>query len=261
MPSLFATGSRPLPISVPSPDVVVALLPSPLVSALACHRCRHRLSSLARQRPPLPAVVVALVPCLSASALACHCCRRQLSSLACQRPLACHHRCSRPLPVRVRPHLTSMFATRLLSLARQRPLACRCRCRRRPRPRRPTATLTIPITSVIQRRHDHCCQQAIFAAAVAANLVLFGLLDIGFTTKPYHTSKSEASSLVGFVGWFGGWFAAKHSPPLGCIMRRIVLAFTRPRVSIHVTGLGFEPFAVCGFPTRALAFARYWLYH
>jgi len=37
-------------------------------------------------------------------------------------------------------------------------------------------------------------------------------------------------------------------------MRPIVLAFTRPRVSIHVTGLGFEPFAVClldiGFTTK-----------
>ena len=51
-------------------------------------------------------------------------------------------------------------------------------------------------------------------------------------------------------------------------MRRIVLAVTRPPVSIrvtglgfelvsiHVTGLGFEPFAVCGFPTRDSAFAR-----
>ena len=78
------------------------------------------------------------------------------------------------------------------------------------------------------------------------------------------SSKSEASSLVGFGGWFGGWggwFAAMHSPLLGYIVRRIVLAVTRSRVSIRVTGLGFEPFAVCGFPTRALTFARYWLYH
>ena len=66
------------------------------------------------------------------------------------------------------------------------------------------------------------------------------------------SSKSEASSLVGFGGWFGGWFAAKHSSPLGYIVRRIVLAVTRPRVNIRVTGLGFEPFVVCGFPTRAL---------
>jgi len=68
------------------------------------------------------------------------------------------------------------------------------------------------------------------------------------------SSKSDASSLVGFG--VDGWFAAKHSPPLGYVIRHIVLAFTRPRVSIRVTGLGFEPFAVCGFPTRALAFAR-----
>ena len=70
------------------------------------------------------------------------------------------------------------------------------------------------------------------------------------------SSKSEASSLLGFGGWFGGWFAAKQSPPLGYIVHRIVLAVTRPWVSILVMGLGFEPFTVCGFPTRALAFAR-----
>jgi len=78
-----------------------------------------------------------------------------------------------------------------------------------------------------------------------------GVLDTGFTTKPYHTCD----------GWFCGWCAAKHFPPLGYIVRRIVLAVARPRVSIRVTGLGFEPFAVCGLPTRALAFARYRLYH
>jgi hypothetical protein len=62
-------------------------------------------------------------------------------------------------------------------------------------------------------------------------------------------------------GWFGGWFAAKHSPPHGYIVRRIVLAVTTPRVSIRVTGLGFEPFAICGNRTRDFAFARYRLYH
>jgi hypothetical protein len=84
----------------------------------------------------------------------------------------------------------------------------------------------------------------------------------GLVIKPI-SSKNEASSLVGFGVWFGGWFAAKHSPPLGYIVLCIVLALTRPRVSIHVnvTGLVFEPFAVCGFPTRALAFASYQLYH
>ncbi len=39
-------------------------------------------------------------------------------------------------------------------------------------------------------------------------------------------------------------------------MRRIVLAFTRLRVSIRVTGLGFEPFTVClldiGFTTKGV---------
>ena len=101
------SGSHPLPVSVPSPDVVVAPahIPCPSASALACRRPRRRLSSLARQRPlafrrrcassrPLPvsvcprlpslssppALIPALVPCPSASALACRRCRR------------CHHR-------------------------------------------------------------------------------------------------------------------------------------------------------------------------
>jgi hypothetical protein len=56
-------------------------------------------------------------------------------------------------------------------------------------------------------------------------------------------------------GGFCGWLAAKHSPPQGYIVRRIVLAVTRPRVSIRVTGLGFEPFAVCGIPTRVFTLA------
>jgi hypothetical protein len=47
------SGSHPLPVSVPSPDVVVAPahIPCPSASALACRRPRRRLSSLARQRP------------------------------------------------------------------------------------------------------------------------------------------------------------------------------------------------------------------
>ena len=41
-------------------------------------------------------------------------------------------------------------------------------------------------------------------------------------------------------------------------MRRIVLAFiTRPQVSICVTGLGFEPFAVCGISTWDYSFAKH----
>ena len=62
MPLLFAAA--PALVSCPSassPDVVIALalVPCPLVSALACRCHRRRLSSLARQRLPLPAVIVA----------------------------------------------------------------------------------------------------------------------------------------------------------------------------------------------------------
>ena len=74
------------------------------------------------------------------------------------------------------------------------------------------------------------------------------------------SSKSEETSLVGLVvGLVVGWLLSTPLPK--DIVRHIVLAVTRPRVSIRVTGLGFEPFAVCGNPTRALAFARYRLYH
>ena len=58
------------------------------------------------------------------------------------------------------------------------------------------------------------------------------------------SSKSEASSLVrlvvGVVVGLVVGFASKHSPPQGYIVRRIVLAVTRPPVSIRVMGLGFE---------------------
>jgi hypothetical protein len=71
----------------------------------------------------------------------------------------------------------------LLSLARQRPplpavvvtAAATDGSRRaqqiiavRRRPHRPTATLAVPSTSVIQHRHNHCSHQALFAAAAAA---------------------------------------------------------------------------------------------
>jgi hypothetical protein len=40
-------------------------------------------------------------------------------------------------------------------------------------PCRPAAALAVPSTSVVQRCHNHCCQQAIFATVAAPNLVLF----------------------------------------------------------------------------------------
>ena len=54
-------------------------------------------------------------------------------------------------------------------------------------------------------------------------------------------------------GGFCGWLAAKPSPPQGYVVRRIVLAVTRPWVSIRVTGLGFEPFSICGIPTKEVS--------
>ena len=201
-------GSRPLPISV-HPRLPSSLR---RLSSLVHPRLPlswRRLSSLARQRPSSPAVIVAptLVPCPTASALACrrrHAGSRPLPVGVCPRlPSSL-----RQLLSLVRPRLPSPLC-RLSSLARQRPpspavvvapalvpcppspavvvasalvpcpsasaLACR-RCRRRrrhrPRTRRPAATLTIPSTSVVQRRHNHYCHQAVFAAA--ANRVLFG---------------------------------------------------------------------------------------
>ena len=46
----------------------------------------------------------------------------------------------------------------------------------RRRPCRPAAALTLafPSTSVVQRCHNYCHHQALFAATAAANLVLFG---------------------------------------------------------------------------------------
>jgi hypothetical protein len=147
-------GSRPLPVSIPSPDVVLvpALIPCLSASALACHlRRRCRFSSLARQhlpspavvvaacsRPlpisvPSPAIVVALVPCPSASALACHRRCRRFSSLARQRPplpAVVIATGSRPLPVSVRPCLTSLPPPVLVPCPSAFALAC-CRRRRR----------------------------------------------------------------------------------------------------------------------------------
>ena len=81
---IVAAGSHPLPVSVPLPAIIVALVPCPSASPCLTTLSR-RLSFLACQRPPtpavvvtasscplpvsvpLPAIVVALVPCLSAS--------------------------------------------------------------------------------------------------------------------------------------------------------------------------------------------------
>ena len=57
--------------------------------------------------------------------------------------------------------------------------------------------------------------------------------------KAVMTSSKSDASFPSWIWWLV--FAAKHSPPLGYVMCRIVLAFTRPRVSIRVTLLGFEP--------------------
>ena len=120
-----------MPVSIPSPDVVVAACFRPLPV-----RVRPRLPSLSppalvpcpSASPRLPsASSPALVPCPSGSlAWCCH--RRLLSSLARQRPLACRRRCrllsslarrgppspavvvaacSRPLPVSIRSRLPS----------------------------------------------------------------------------------------------------------------------------------------------------------
>jgi hypothetical protein len=40
-------------------------------------------------------------------------------------------------------------------------------------PRRPAITLAIPSTSVLQRHYNHCCHQALFAAAAAAKSCAF----------------------------------------------------------------------------------------
>jgi len=90
----------------------------------------------------------------------------------------------------VAPTLVPFSSASALACHRLRP---RCR-RRRPRPRRPTAALAIPSTSVIQRRHNYCHHQAVFAAAAAAtaaNLVLFGRSNFS-QTEELVTNKSKA---------------------------------------------------------------------
>ena len=133
MPSLIAAAPALVPCpSVSSPDVVVApsLVPCPSASALACCRhCRWHLS-LACQ-----------CPCLPSSS-------HQLSSLARQCP---------PLPAVV----VSAAATDGSGRARQIVAVRR-------RPCHPAAALAVSSTSVVQRRHNHCCHQALFAAATAA---------------------------------------------------------------------------------------------
>ena len=139
MPPLFCrhAGSRPLPISVPLPDIVIApaLVPCPSASALACRHCRRRLKSLAHQRPPSPAIVVAAA------------------------------------------------ATGGGGRARQIITVRRC-------PRRPAPALAVPSTSVVQRRHNHCRHQAVFAGA-ASNLVLFGQRTFSHKEESFR-SKSKA---------------------------------------------------------------------
>jgi len=196
MPSLFAArpGSRPLPASVPSLDVVVALVPCLSASP---HLPSSLLSSLARQRLPSPAVVVAggsrPLPVSVRPRLPCHHCAgsRPLPVSVCPRlPPS-----SRPLPVSVCPRLppssspalvpfpsaSPHLPSSLLSpLARQRPPLPAVVVRRlalvpcpsasphlpsssphqRPRachycpPRRPHSRR--PSTSIVQRRHNHC---------------------------------------------------------------------------------------------------------
>ena len=138
MPSLFAAAPALVPCpTASSPDVIVtpALLPFPTVSALACRRRCRRYLSLARQRPRLP----------SSSCW--------LSSLARQRPPS-------PAVVVVAAAINGSGHAWQIVAARRRPC-------------RPTAALAVPSTSVVQRRHNHCCHQALFAAAAAAKSCAF----------------------------------------------------------------------------------------
>jgi hypothetical protein len=142
-----------------------------------------------------------------------------LSSLACQHPLACHHRCagSRPLPASVRPRLPSsssppaivpypsasprlpLLSRRLSSLALQRPpspavvvvAAAANDGGGRAHPHCLAAALAIPSTSVVQRCHNHCRHQAVFATTATTNLVLFGRSTFSHTEESV-TSKSKA---------------------------------------------------------------------
>ena len=126
------TGSCPLPASV-----------------LAWRRCHAGSCPLpVSVRPCLPSSLPpALVPCLSVSLLSLL--LHKLSSLARQRP---------PLPAVV---VVAAAATNGRGRARQIVAVRR-------RPCRPAAALAVPLTSIVQCRHNHCCHQALFAAATAA---------------------------------------------------------------------------------------------
>ena len=135
MPSLFAAAPALVPCpsaSLPDVSVTPALVPFPSASALAltCRRCCRWHLSLARQRPCLPSL------------------SRWLSSLARQRQPS-------PAVVVVAAATDGSGHARQIIAARRRP----CRL---------AVALAVPSTSVIQRRHNHCCHQALFAAAAAA---------------------------------------------------------------------------------------------
>ena len=139
MPSLFDAAPALVPCpSASSPDVVVAptLIPCPSASAHACRCCCRRHLSLAHQRPRLPSLL------------------RRLSSLARQRP---------PSPAVIVAAAATNGSGRVRQIIAVRHRPCR-----------PAAALAIPSTSVVQHRHNHCCHQALFTAAAAANLVLLG---------------------------------------------------------------------------------------
>ena len=113
-----------------------------------------------------PAVIVALalVPCLSASAFACRrCCCRHLS-------LARQHPCLPSLSHRLStlaPQLLPLPAIVLAAAATNGSGHARQIVDVRRRPCHPAAALAVPSTSVVQRRHNHCFHQALFAAATA----------------------------------------------------------------------------------------------
>ena len=138
------------------------------------------LLSLARQRPPLPAIVITAG--------------------------------SRPLPSSVRPRLPWSSPVALIPCPSASALACHHHCRHRHQQQRtcpadfcrprcpccPTAALAIPSTSVVQPRHNHCCHQALFATAVATNLMLFGQCTFSHTEELV-TSKLKTKSVIYYL--------------------------------------------------------------
>ena len=98
--------------------------------------------------------------------------------------------------------MPSLFAARLSSLACQRPLACRCRLLSSLAHQRPhwpaivvaAAALAIPSTSVVQRLHNHCRHRAVFSAAAAANLVLYGQSTFSHTKESIRKSNKSRKS-------------------------------------------------------------------